>query len=64
MTTVATTPATPSEAEVLAREMAAAFGRMVRDYQKYFKLPYKDALHQAQHLSAGLTNRDWPGEVR
>jgi hypothetical protein len=47
MTTMATTPAAPSDAEVLAREMATAFGRTVKDYQKYLKLPYTDAMQRA-----------------
>jgi hypothetical protein len=47
MTPIATTPAAPSEAGVLADELAASFARMVREYEKHFKLPHADARQRA-----------------
>jgi hypothetical protein len=43
MTMMTTTPAAPSEAGVLAGEIAASFARMVREYEKYYKIPHADA---------------------
>ena len=38
MSEVATTPAAPSEAGVLAGELAKSFGEMVRIYERHFSL--------------------------
>jgi hypothetical protein len=50
MTTMATTPAAPSEAGVLAGELAASFAQMVQGYEKYFKLPHTDARQRASEV--------------
>lgn len=47
MTAMATTPPVPSEVGVLAGELAASFGQMVQDYEKYLKLSRTDAMQRA-----------------
>jgi hypothetical protein len=47
MTTTATTPAAPSEAGVLAGELAKSFGQMVQAYEKYSKLSHTEARQRA-----------------
>jgi hypothetical protein len=47
MTAMASAPAAACEAEVVAREVAAAFGQMVRQYEKYGKLSHADARQRA-----------------
>jgi hypothetical protein len=43
----ATTPSAPSDAGVLAGELAASFGQMVQLYEKHFTLPHTDARQRA-----------------
>jgi hypothetical protein len=52
MTEVATTPATPSEAGVLAGELAQSFGRMVRLYERHFSLSREEAVQRAAEPTA------------
>ncbi|MBY0457707.1 MAG: hypothetical protein K2V38_10245, partial [Gemmataceae bacterium] len=47
MTEVATTPAAPSEAGVLAGELGKSFGQMVQLYEKHFSLSREEALQRA-----------------
>ena len=47
MTEVATTPAAPSEAGVLAGELAKSFGQMVQLYEKHFSLSREEAVRRA-----------------
>src|SRR5207248_451464 len=47
MTEVATTTAAPSEAGVLAGELAKSFGQMVQLYEKHFSLSREEALRRA-----------------
>jgi hypothetical protein len=47
MTEVATTPAAPSEAGVLAGELGKSFGQMVEDYERYFSLSREEAVRRA-----------------
>jgi hypothetical protein len=47
MTEVATTPAAPSEAGVLAGKMAEAFGRLVQAYEKEYSLSREQAVQRA-----------------
>src|SRR5947207_8588541 len=47
MTEVATTTAAPSEAGVLAGELAKSFGQMVQLYEKRFSLSREEALRRA-----------------
>jgi len=47
MTEVATAPAAPSEAGVLAGELANSFGRMVLAYEQHFSLSREDSLQSA-----------------
>ena len=46
MNTLSTTPV-PSEAGLLAGELAVAFGQMVQSYEKHFKLPHAEAVQRA-----------------
>src|SRR5262249_53424216 len=52
MTEVATTPAEPSEAGVLAGELAKSFGQRVRLYEQYYSLPREEAVRRAVELPA------------
>jgi hypothetical protein len=47
MTEVATTPAAPSEAGVLAGELAQSFGRLVQLYEKHYSLSREEAVRRA-----------------
>jgi hypothetical protein len=47
MTEVATTPAAPSEAGVLAGQLGKSFGRMVQLYEKHFSLSREEAVRRA-----------------
>jgi hypothetical protein len=47
MTEVATTPATASEAGVLAGKLAKSFGEMVRLYEQHFSLSREEAVRRA-----------------
>src|SRR5262245_63968327 len=47
MTEVATTPAAPSEAGVLAAELGRSFGRMVQFYEEHFSLSREEAARRA-----------------
>src|SRR5262249_29165077 len=44
---VATTPAAPSEAGVLAGELGKSFGQMVQLYEKHFSLSREEAVRRA-----------------
>jgi hypothetical protein len=47
MTEVATTPAAPNEAGVLAGELGRSFGQMVQLYEKHYSLPREEAVRRA-----------------
>ena len=47
MTEVATTPAAPSEAGVLAGELGKSFGEMVEGYQRHYSLSREEAVRRA-----------------
>jgi hypothetical protein len=47
MTEVATAPAAPTEAGVLAGGLAQSFGRLVQLYEKHFSLPREEAVRRA-----------------
>jgi hypothetical protein len=53
MTDVATAPATPSEAGVLAGELAERFGQMVLAYEKHFCLSREQAVERATEPANG-----------
>ena len=55
MTTTVTAlgPPRPSEAGVLAGELAASFGRMVQSYEKHFRLPHAEARERAAEPERG-----------
>ena len=42
----------PSEASVLAGELAGSFARLVRDFEKHFKLSHADAVRMASEADA------------
>ncbi len=46
MTEVATTPAAPSEAGVLAGELGKSFGQMVQLYEEHYSLPREEAVRR------------------
>jgi hypothetical protein len=47
MTTMQTTSAAPSEADVLAGELAKSFGQLVEQYEKHLSLPRDEAIRRA-----------------
>jgi hypothetical protein len=52
MIAVATTPAAPSEAGVIAGELAKSFGQMVQLYEKHFSLSREEAVRRAAEFPA------------
>jgi hypothetical protein len=51
MTELATTPAAPSDAGVLAGELGKSFGEMVEGYERYFSLSRDEAIRRAAEPS-------------
>jgi hypothetical protein len=54
MTEVAATPAAPSEAGVLAGELAKSFGQMVQAYEQHYSLPREEAVRRAAEPCAAV----------
>jgi hypothetical protein len=54
MSEVATTPAAPSEAGVLAGELGKSFGEMVQVYEQHYSLPREEAARRAAEPCAEL----------
>ena len=54
MTEVAATPAAPSEAGVLAGELAKSFGQMVQFYERHYSLPREEAVRRAAEPCAEI----------
>ena len=61
MTEVATTPAAPSEAGVLAGELAKSFAWMVGAYERDFRLSREEALRRAAEPTADEGQRALSG---
>ena len=61
MTAVATTPAAPSEAGVIAGELVRSFGQMVQLYEKHFSLTREEAIRRAADSPADDADRTLNG---
>jgi hypothetical protein len=61
MSAVATTPAAPSEAGVIAGELAKSFGQMVQLYEKHFSLSREEAVRRAAEPPADDGERELNG---
>ncbi len=61
MSAVATTPAAPSEAGVIAGELVKSFGQLVQLYEKHFSLSREEAIRRATDSPADDAERTLNG---